>query len=203
MKVEILIASYNNACYLRQCINSVLTQTYQNFFITFLDDCSTDETSQIIKEFPQDKIHYFRNDVNMGRGLSRTKLLKMASEEFCCWMDTDDYMMPAKIEKQVSYIQSTPSCIFLATEMFDLFRNGVIGLGCNKAQMINDLTLEKLRVSNCINHPTVMFRADIAREIGFHQMKRNEDWDFYIRLYEKGYKVQAIPELLYVYRLSI
>lgn len=202
MHISILLCCFNGERSLNRCIDSVLSQTYQDFTLHFLDDGSVDNTSRVIHSYKTDKIKCYKNDLNIGRGASRNRLLDLADTDTCCWVDADDYMLPTKIERQVEFFHDHADCSFLATEMFDLLHDGTLSLGCNRAQMINDLTLDSLKKSNCINHPTVMFKLDVARSIGFKNMKRNEDWDFYIRLYEKGFKVAAIPEPLYVYSIS-
>lgn len=199
MKVQILIPCYNGSKTIQRCLESALKQTYKDIEIIFLDDCSTDNTAEIAKKY---NIRYYKNDINLGRGGSRNKLLDLATSEYCCWLDADDYMLPDKIKKQINYITYNNKCNFLATEMYDMTSNMIVGAGGNKAHMMNSLTLETLRKSNCINHPTVMFRLETAKKIRFKDnMKFNEDWDFYIRAYENGFKVVAIPEKLYVYNL--
>lgn len=198
MKVDILIATYNSDKTLKRCLDNIFKQTYKDINVIVLDDGSTDNTYEIVSKYD---IKYYKNETNKGRGYSRNRLLELSESKYACWCDADDYMLPDKIEKQVEYLQKNTNCNFLSTEMLDMKNELIIGNGCNKAKDINSLTLDILRKSNCINHPTVLFNVDVAKEIGFREMKRNEDWDFYIRLYENGYKVDAIPEKLYVYNL--
>lgn len=202
MLISILIPSYNGSGYIKRCLDSIFNQTYQNFMILFLDDSSTDNTENIIKNINSDKIRYLKNEKNKGRGFSRNKLLKLSETEFSVWCDIDDYMHPTKIEKQINYMLENQTN-FLATEMFDCDSNGnVIGLGCNKKNDIISLTYNKILKQNCINHPTVMFKTEIAKKIGFNDiMERNEDWDFYKKLYESGLKVDCLGEPLYYYKL--
>jgi len=200
--VSILIPFYNAESTIKKCIDSILKQTYKEIYIVLLNDGSTDNSKQIVDEYDDVRIIYNENDGNKGRGYSRNRLLELSNTELCCWCDADDYMLPSKIEKQVKYFNENEDCKFLATEMYDMRNQQIIGLGCNKKTMVESLTLESLKVSNCINHPTVMFKLDIARNIKFKDnMKANEDWDFYIRLYELGYKVECVNEALYVYNL--
>jgi glycosyltransferase involved in cell wall biosynthesis len=198
MKIQILIPCYNGEKTIARCLDSIKKQTYKDIEVIFLDDCSTDKTAEIAKTYD---ITYYKNEPNLGRGMSRNKLLELADTEYCCWCDADDYMIKNKIEEQVKYIKENPDCNFLATEMFDMKKGQITGVGCNKAHMINDLTYEKLVKTNCINHPTVMFKLDVARKYGFADMKRNEDWDFYKKIYKDGFKVDAVAKELYVYNL--
>jgi glycosyltransferase involved in cell wall biosynthesis len=201
MKINLLLPSYNSEKTINRCIDSIFNQTYQDYNIIFLNDCSTDNTMKLVKEYNDSRIKIYENNTNKGRGYSRNKLLDLSDTEISCWIDSDDWMHPEKLEKQITYMKNS-NCDFLSTEMFDT-RNGItVGNGCNLSHMINDLTLENLNVSNCINHPTVMFRTEIAKQLKFKDsMTFNEDWDFYIRLYENGKKVECLPEKLYYYNL--
>lgn len=199
--ISILTPFYNSERYLKTCIESVLNQTYTDFEFLLLDDGSTDNSVDIVKSYSDDRIKLFHNEKNMGRGYSRNILLDLSNTELSCWCDADDFMLPTKLEKQYNYFKEN-ECFFLATEMYDMRDSIIVGSGCNKYYMINDLTLEKLKVSNCINHPTVMFKTEIAKKLRFkNDMTFNEDWDFYIRLYEIGYNVNCLEEKLYVYKL--
>lgn len=200
--INILTPFYNSEKYLRTCVESILNQTHADFQLFLLDDGSTDNSSSIVESYTDSRIKLFHNKKNMGRGFSRNVLLDLSDTELSCWCDADDFMLPTKLEKQLEYFKNHYECSFLATEMYDMRDNQIVGLGCNKHHMINSLTLEKLRISNCINHPTVMFKTEIAKKLKFKDdMTFNEDWDFYIRLYEIGYNVKCLEEQLYVYKL--
>ena len=138
----------------------------------------------------------------MGRGFSRNKLLNLSNTKYSCWCDIDDYMHPQKIEKQINHMIEN-KITFLSTEMFDIDNEGnVVGVGCNKKDDIEGLTFEKLNHVNKINHPTVIFKTEIAKKIGFNEnLKFNEDWDFYKKLYSSGHRVNCLPEPLYYYKL--
>lgn len=200
--ISVLITCLNGEKYVKRCIESILNQTYQNFVIIFLNDGSTDGTKKIIDDFNDPKIKYFENQKNMGRGYSRNKLLSLSETEYSCWCDVDDYMDKTKLETQISYIKSN-NIDFLATEMFDCGIDGnVLGMGCNKKEDIESLTYEKLLLTNSINHPTVMFKTQIAKSIGFNEnLYSNEDWDFYQRAYQLGHYVKCIDKPLYFYKL--
>jgi glycosyltransferase involved in cell wall biosynthesis len=200
--ISILITCLNGERYIKRCIDSILNQTYQNFIIIFLNDGSVDNTKKIISEYNNEKIKYFENEKNMGRGYSRNKLLSLSETEYSCWCDIDDFMDENKLDIQISYMTSN-DVNFLATEMFDCDNDGnVLGLGCNKKENIESLTYEMLLQNNSINHPTVMFKTNIAKLVGFNEnFYFNEDWDFYKRAYKLGYSVKCIDKPLYFYKL--
>jgi glycosyltransferase involved in cell wall biosynthesis len=199
-KITILIPSYNNGSKLFRCLDSVYKQTYKNIKVILLDDCSTDNTEEIVNSF-RDRLDilYVRNENNLGRGASRNKIISLSETRISCWLDSDDYMHEEKIEKQYEFFSKNSNCKFLATPMYDTRLNEML-LGNSNYEKIKNVTLENLKIVNHIPHPTVMFVTEIAKKIGFNTtLNRNEDLDFYIRLYESGYKVDVIPDILYYY----
>lgn len=207
-KVDILIPTYNVAGTIEKSLDTVLSQKGINFNILVLDDCSTDDTLKKVESYFSSenfkgKLSIEKNEKNQGIGLNRNRLIEMAESELCCWFDADDYMLPNKLKKQVEYFNENPSCNFLATEMFAKFSNSshVIEFP-NKAFAVNSLTLEKIKVSNCINNPTVMFRPEkVVKLGGYKDMRAEEDWDLWRRIYEREGKINCLPQKLLLYTL--
>jgi len=202
--ISILIPTYNNAPKLGRCIESALNQTYKDIKIIVLNDGSTDDTKEIIEGYLKNhnNIFYYENDGNKGRGYSRNRILELSDTRLSCWLDSDDYMDLDKIKQQYDYFLKNENCNFLATPMMCLFPENKMGPGYSGYDFIKNVTLSNLKILNHIPHPTVMFKTQIAKDLKFNpNMNREEDWDFYIRLYEKGYKVDVIPNLLYFYNM--
>ena len=201
--ITILIPTFNNAHLLTKCLNSVVSQTYKNLKVIILDDASTDNTEEIVKSF-EDKLDiiYLKNEHNLGRGASRNKILSLSETRLSCWLDSDDYMDLDKIRLQYEYFSQNENCNFLATPMMSLLSETKMEPGYSGYNFIKNVTLLNLRMINHIPHPTVMFKTQMAKDLKFNEnMNREEDWDFYIRLYENGYKVDVIPNLLYFYNM--
>jgi len=206
--VDILIPTYNVEETIEKSLATVLNQNGVDYNIFILDDCSTDDTlgkveSYFNAENFKGKLSIEKNKKNQGIGLNRNRLIEMAESELCCWFDADDYMLPDKLSKQVKHFKENPSCNFLATEMFAKFANSphVIEFP-NKAFAVNSLTLEKIKTSNCINNPTVMFRPETVVELGgYKDMRAEEDWDLWRRVYENGGAVNSLPQKLLLYTL--
>jgi len=113
-RVSVLMAAYKtNPIHLRSSINSILTQTFEDFELIILDD-APDDTSvrKIVESYSDSRIKYFRNDKNIGISGTRNRLLKLASEsvsEFVIAIDHDDIQLPEKIEKMVNFLDNNPS----------------------------------------------------------------------------------------------
>ena len=109
-KVSVIIPTYNRSDLLPRAINSVLNQTYQDFELIIVDDGSTDNTEEVIKEFQeQDKrIKYIKHDKNKGGSAARNTGIKAARAEYIAFQDSDDEWLPEKLEKQMKVFESAP-----------------------------------------------------------------------------------------------
>ena len=102
--VSVLIPAYNASKTIERTINSVLNQTYLNYEILVVDDCSTDNTADIIKKLFLNKIKFIQHEKNMGEADSRNTLIKNAKGEFFAWLDSDDEWIKKKLEIQIDYM---------------------------------------------------------------------------------------------------
>ena len=103
-KVSIVMPVHNDGEFLENTIQSVLDQTYENWEILLVDDCSTDNSLAVAKGFHSDKIRIFQNPVNKGAAYSRNVALQHADGDFIAFLDGDDWWAPTKLEKQVSFM---------------------------------------------------------------------------------------------------
>lgn len=97
MKVSVIVPVYNVEQYLARCLDSILAQTYDDYEIICVNDCSPDNSSTILSEYVSkhsDRIKVITNEVNLGLGLSREKALGVACGEFVMFIDSDDYIKP-------------------------------------------------------------------------------------------------------------
>ena len=104
--VSIIMPNYNSAKYVRDTINSVLNQTYQNWELLFVDDCSTDESVEIVRSFGDERIRIFSMKKNGGAALARNKAIDEANGRWIAFLDSDDLWIPEKLETQISFMQS-------------------------------------------------------------------------------------------------
>src|ERR1700750_795113 len=104
MKFSILIAHYNNALLFKDCYGSLLTQTYKNWEAIILDDASSEDEKAQIKAIiaGDERFKFFENEQNSGVGVTKSKLIELASGDICGFVDPDDAILPDAIEKAVS-----------------------------------------------------------------------------------------------------
>lgn len=113
-KVSIAVITYNQAPLLRECLESIAAQTYQNLEVVVADDASTDDTPEVLREF-QDRLGsrlvVVRADRNEGITANSNRAHHACTGELVAWIGGDDVMFPTKIEKQVAFMEAHPDCV--------------------------------------------------------------------------------------------
>ena len=84
---------------------SVIAQTYENWELLIVDDCSTDDTDDVVASFKDARIRYFHNEKNSGAALTRNRAMREAKGEWIAFLDSDDLWMPEKLEHQISFMK--------------------------------------------------------------------------------------------------
>lgn len=103
--VSIIMPSWNTGKFIAKSIQSVLSQTYQDWELLIMDDCSMDNTDDIVASFSDYRIKYFKNNVNCGAALMRNKALQKARGEWIAFLDSDDLWNPHKLERQIKFMK--------------------------------------------------------------------------------------------------
>lgn len=106
--VSVIIPSYNRAFSIGRAIQSVLDQTYKNLELIIVDDGSTDNTEEVVKDFKNPQIRYIKHKQNKGGGAARNTGIKSAKGEFIAFLDSDDQWLPSKVRKQLDIFQNSP-----------------------------------------------------------------------------------------------
>lgn len=104
-KVSVIIPIYNQEKYIEECINSVLNQTYTNIEIIVINDCSTDSSLNLVNTIKDDRIRIISLEKHSGVSIARNKGIELATGEYIAFLDSDDYWVPEKIEKQIDFIK--------------------------------------------------------------------------------------------------
>ncbi len=182
-KVSVIIPTYNRSELLIKAIGSLENQSHQNMEIIIIDDFSTDDTAEVVKEMTDERIIYLRHDTNKGGSAARNTGIQRATGDFIGFLDSDDQWLPGKLEKQLKKFKEQPDV-------------GVIYTGVQVVNENNEPTrkiipecrgiiLSKLFESNCIDTTSsVLVKKEILDEVnGFDEkLPSCQDWDLYIRL---------------------
>ena len=105
--ISIITPTYNCANFIGETIDSVLAQTYSNWEMIIVDDCSTDNTEEIVNNYSNSdkRIKYYKLDNNSGAAVSRTKAMELANGQYMAFLDSDDLWYPNKLEYQINYMK--------------------------------------------------------------------------------------------------
>lgn len=109
MKVSVIIASYNYAQYIKESIESVLNQTYSDFELVIIDDCSTDNSVEIINQFKDNRIKFIQNDKNLGLKSTIQKALSHCTGEWIAFLESDDMWVSDTLEKRLACAEKYPN----------------------------------------------------------------------------------------------
>ncbi|SEA07976.1 Glycosyltransferase involved in cell wall bisynthesis [Eubacterium aggregans] len=102
--VSIIMPSWNTGAFIAESIQSVINQTYRQWELIIVDDCSTDNTDEVVSTFNDDRIKYLKNEKNSGAALTRNKAIREAKGEWIAFLDSDDLWQPEKLEKQLGFM---------------------------------------------------------------------------------------------------
>lgn len=106
MKVSVVTASYNYQDYIKEAIQSVLNQTYKDLELIIVDDCSTDNSVQVINSYKDDRIKLFVNEKNLGLQKTVKRGIENASGEWIVFLESDDILKPDNIEKRSELLKN-------------------------------------------------------------------------------------------------
>lgn len=199
-KVSILVANYNNGRYLMDAIDSVRSQSYPDWEIIIVDDCSTDNSIGIYKGLEGDaRIHVFFNSNNMGCGYTKRQCVIQANGEICGFLDPDDALAGDAIQIMVAEHDKHPDASLINSTCFDTDENlrvvSVSSYGCSIPLGHSFLTYRK-----GVTHFATFKRRCYEQTVGIDPlMVRAVDHDLYYKLEEVG-KVYYVDKPLYYYR---
>lgn len=198
-RITILMAIYNCADTLREAIDSLYAQTYQNFKLVLCDDGSTDDTYTIAKEYADShsNIILLKNDQNIKLAASLNRCLEYADTEYIARMDGDDISLPTRFEKQIKFLDSHPEYAVVSTPMIYFDETGDWGKG--KANPTPDKNSFRSGAPHA--HAPAMVRTHVMKEVnGYTDTKRTirvEDYYLWYKIYKAGYRGYNLQEHLY------
>ncbi len=199
VKISVLMPVYNtDEKFLRQAIESILGQTYQDFEFLIVNDCSTDvRVEDVVLSYKDQRIKYWVNPLNMGISGTRNKLISLAKGEYLAVMDHDDVSLPERLEKEAAFLDTHPE-------------TGVVGcavryLGTSKVRKLpenNCSVREALVFFSPFCHPATMIRKSVLQNNGIvyeAEFSPAEDYALWSRLMAVT-KFANLPDVLFEYR---
>lgn len=168
--ISIITPAYNAGSYIKDTIQSVLTQTYPNFEHIIVDDGSTDNTAEVVREIKDPRIKYSLQK-NGGQSSARNAAIAMARGKYIALLDADDIFYPEKLAEQVTYMESHPDCKFCYCKIHHFYHETPRDRYYFTMDHPSGYLFEKLIVSNFINPLSVMVRREVFEKHGAFEPK--------------------------------
>ena len=202
-KVSAIITTYNRACLLPRAVSSVLSQTYDDYEVIIVDDCSTDDTQQVVDAITDSRIRHIRHEVNKGVSAARNTGIANARGEYIAFLDDDDEWLPTRLAKQSALMDAAPPKVGFVYGWMD----AVYGPS-GPREPLDHLAAEGNIFSEMIclrgsPNPTLLARASAVRDVGGfdESVIVAEDLEFMCRLSRKWEAIN-LPEVVYIYHLD-
>ena len=173
---------YNGSVFLAEAIESILRQTFTDFEFLIIDDCSTDNSVNIIQSYNDTRIRLIQNDVNIGQSDTMNRGLKLARGEFIARMDQDDISLPERLEIQSEYMEMNPNVGVLGCNINNVDAK-LNFISHNKRPNTHHQNMWKLLYNTCLMHPTAFIRLSALKGNKYDKrFSPCEDYEFWSRL---------------------
>lgn len=200
--VSVIMPTYNCGKYITQSIDSVIAQTLSDWEIQIVDDCSTDNTKEMLKPYldKYPNIHYYSLPQNSGPAVARTEALRRAIGKYIAFLDSDDLWMPEKLEKQIAFM-ARHKISFSCTAYRQMDESGNL---LYTAMIPPAKTNYKkcIRLSNPIGNLTVMYDQEKLGKFEVPRIKKRNDFALWLQILKKTDYCYGIEEVLGVYRIG-
>ena len=203
LKISILIAHYNNAHFFKDCYQSIINQTYQDFEVIILDDGSNKNEVVFVKELIKNdaRFIFYQNETNKGVGYTKGKLIELASGDICGFVDPDDTIESNALEIMIKAHLKYPNASIINSNLNFCDQNLNVKSQSNIHQIEQDQK-DYFNFKGNISHFATLKKSFYKLTAGIDSYFRiAEDQDLYLKLYEVGESIQ-IEDVLYNYRLN-
>lgn len=200
-RVSVVMPVYNVASFVEATITSILAQTLTDFELLVLDDCSTDNTVDVIERIRDPRLRLIQNPRNLGRAGTDNAALSHVRGEFIAKMDGDDICHPERLAKQVAYLDAHSEVNIVGSFMQNFGASTYLNRYPAQPADTQVLTLFTLPTGN----PSAMMRASLFTELGMHydaSLRQTEDYDFCAR-YIRQLRIATIQAPLIEYRVPL
>lgn len=197
--VSIITPSYNSSDFIIDTIEGIINQTYSNWELLITDDCSTDNSIEIIEEYArkEPRIKLQKLDVNSGAGICRNKSIEAAKGRYIAFCDSDDVWMPHKLEKQLQFMEEKQCALVYSSYMLMDETGNEKGIAVCK----NRLDFNSLKRDNEIGCLTAMYDTAKVGKMYMSSIRKRQDWGLWLEILAKCKVAYGIKEPLAYYRI--
>ncbi len=198
--VSVIINCHNGAKYLKECLESVIDQTYSNWEIVFFDNFSNDNSLFIINSYKDKRVKVYKTNRILNLYEARNEAIKKSMGKYICFLDTDDFWEKSKIENQLVFLKENPEYAMVYSNYY------VFNQKKNKKFLMFDYELPKGKIikkilkNYTIGILTVFIKKEIFKKNSFNpELSIIGDFDFFVRI-SNDYKIGCIQKPLATYR---
>jgi len=187
-KVSVCIPSYNHARYIGSSIKSVLAQTFKDWEMIIVDNCSTDNTEEVLKTFADPRIHFHKNETNIGAARNWSRSASLARGEYVAVLQSDDQYLPGMLERSITMLDTHPRVGFVHSSFHRMDSDGNfidMQQRWEHDQVIDGLNALRLLTKDCYITPsTVVMRRSLFKDLGGFDVRYQYsiDWSMWMRM---------------------
>lgn len=195
--MSIIMPSWNTGRFIAESIQSVINQTYQKWELLIVDDCSSDNTDEIVSSFKDERIHYFKNKKNSGAALTRNRALRKAQGEWIAFLDSDDLWASEKLERQISFMERN-NYVFSYHEYIKIDEESTpLNIYVSGPAVVTKRRMYHYGYPGCL---TFMYSVKTMGLIQIKDIKKNNDYAILLKLCKKA-DCYLLKENLAQYRI--
>lgn len=196
--ISIITPCYNSEKFISETIQSVLNQTFENWELIIVDDCSKDESVRIINQFNDERIHLIALKENVGAAQARNLAIDKAQSRYLTFLDSDDLWLPYFLEKTLNYLKTTgEELVYASYKRYDEDLNPML-----EDFIAEDNVTFKRLLYNCpIPMLTAMYDTQRIGKIMIPEVDMREDYAMWLQVLQKIHHARAIEESLAIYRI--
>ena len=196
--VSIIMPTYNCAKFIGKTIESVIAQTYENWELIIIDDCSKDNTEEVVSEYKDNRIKYHRLENNSGAAVARTEAMKKASGRYMAFLDSDDLWKKDKLEKQLEFMNKN-NYNFTCTEYEQIDEEGN---KLNKVIKVKKRADYNRILLDCpVGNSTVMYNVEKLGKFEVPNIRKRNDDALWLQILKKEKYIYGMPDILMEYRI--
>ena len=198
-KVSIIVPMYNAEKFIGKTIESVLSQTYENWEMLIMNDVSTDNSLAVVNEYAKkdDRIKVVNTEKNMGVVKGRNHLIDLANGKYIAFLDADDYWHSQKLEKQIQFMKEKNAGIS-CTEYTRVKENGG---KINEVVIKSEISYTDMLKNNYLGCLTVMYDVEKVGKRYFKELEKNEDYVLWLEIVKDVKTIFGLKENLAYYRV--
>jgi glycosyltransferase involved in cell wall biosynthesis len=204
-KVSICCPCYNSEKYIKETVASFVNQSFEDIEIVISDDCSTDNTYNVISSnFNDNRIRLFKQKQNLGPSLNSEFVVNQSTTEYLSMCAGDDVMHIDRVKKCYEFMQQNPSCdmVYTFTQTIDENSNDSIENVFNQTKTPSEMLRHFFDNGNFICGTSIMIKKDVYRKLKFNPcLLQLQDFDMWARMLLNDFKIMCLPEKLTKYRV--